>query len=233
MDGVESRDPSDRRGVLHDPGRHPARRTRGHASRLLLLAASDGPARADVQPDRRSSSSGARVGVSESTTKRWPGRRSWTRTPAAPRTSGSRPSLASSRSSTSCTALPRRAASLSGWTTVGVSFRSSRKPCRPASARSPATPTSICALAPTFRYLERELRLLVQEDILASDTAPPPELIERYGAGAQILAPVVLDGRMVGFVSVHNAQGPRRWSGEEIAAAESAARRVAAAEPKP
>ena len=86
--------------------------------------------------------------------------------------------------------------------------------------------------APTFRYLERELRPLVQEDILASDTAPPPELVERYGARAQILAPVVRDGRMVGFVSVHHAQGPRRWSGEEIAAAESAARRVAASGPK-
>jgi hypothetical protein len=86
--------------------------------------------------------------------------------------------------------------------------------------------------APTFRYLERELRPLVQEDILTSDIAPPPELVERYGARAQILAPIVRDGRMVGFVSVHHAHGPRRWSDDEIGAAEAAARRAATSGPE-
>ena len=80
--------------------------------------------------------------------------------------------------------------------------------------------------APTFQYLERELRPLIQEDIMASAVAPPPELVERYGARAQILVPVVRDGRMVGFVSVHESRGPRRWSHQEIAAAESVASRV-------
>jgi GAF domain-containing protein len=116
---------------------------------------------------------------------------------------------------------------------AGVAFRSSRKPCRPASARSRSTPRSICGRLRPFRYLERTLRPLVQEDILASDTAPLPEFVERYGARAQILAPVVREGRSIRFVSVHQAQESRRWSDEEIAAIESAARRVAVSELKP
>jgi hypothetical protein len=86
--------------------------------------------------------------------------------------------------------------------------------------------------APTFRYLERELRPQVQEDILVSDITPPPELVERYGVRAQISAPVVRDGRMAGFMSVHHAQGPRRWSDGEIAAAEAAAKRAATSGPE-
>ncbi len=96
-------------------------------------------------------------------------------------------------------------------------------------ARSIAGDSSIdLRAAPTFQYLERELRPLIQDDILDSDTAPPPELIARYGARAQMIAPVVCDGRMVGFVSVHYAEEPRHWTPEEIGAIESAATRVAA-----
>lgn len=96
-------------------------------------------------------------------------------------------------------------------------------------ARSIAGDSSIdLRAAPTFRFLERELRPLIQDDILDSDTAPPPDLIARYGARAQMLAPVVRDARMVGFVSVHESEGPRRWMPEEIGAIESAAGRVAA-----
>jgi hypothetical protein len=81
--------------------------------------------------------------------------------------------------------------------------------------------------APTFQYLERELCPLVQEDILASDIAPPPGLVERYGVRSQILAPVVQGGQMIGFISVHHSH-VRRWNVEEIAAVEFAASRLAA-----
>jgi GAF domain-containing protein len=95
--------------------------------------------------------------------------------------------------------------------------------------RSIAAETSIdLRSAPTFQYLERELRTLVQDDILASDVAPPPELVQRYGARAQLLAPVVERDRMIAFLSVHHAATPRAWTEAEVAAIEAAAVRVAA-----
>ena len=95
--------------------------------------------------------------------------------------------------------------------------------------RSIANDTTIdLRAAPTFEFLERERRPLVQEDLLDADPAPPPELIEHYGARAQMLAPVVVGDRLVGIVSIHYAPGPRSWSSEEIAALERAAERVEA-----
>ena len=72
--------------------------------------------------------------------------------------------------------------------------------------------------AATFKYLERTLQPLVQDDCLAAEDAAPPELIELYGVRAQMLAPIVKDGELAGIVSVHYAPGPREWNGEDIAA---------------
>jgi GAF domain-containing protein len=79
------------------------------------------------------------------------------------------------------------------------------------------------AASPTFEFLASEQALLIQSDLLAADPAPPPELIEHYGARAQMLAPIVRDGRLVGIVSVHYAPGPREWTDEDIAALGNAA----------
>lgn len=80
--------------------------------------------------------------------------------------------------------------------------------------------------AKTFQFLEREQRLLVQEDCLVDEPVTPAELIELYGVRAQMLAPLVRDGRLVGIVSVHHAGWPRRWTEAEIAAVEAAAERI-------
>jgi GAF domain-containing protein len=80
--------------------------------------------------------------------------------------------------------------------------------------------------AKTFQFLERERRLLVQSDCLVAEPAVPPELIELYGVRAQMLAPLVREGRLVGIVSVHHAGTPREWTDEEVAALEATAARV-------
>jgi GAF domain-containing protein len=82
------------------------------------------------------------------------------------------------------------------------------------------------AASPTFKSLESEQRLLVQADLLAADPAPPPQLIEFYGARAQMLAPVVREAELVGIVSVHYAPGPREWTDGEIGSLERATARV-------
>ena len=82
--------------------------------------------------------------------------------------------------------------------------------------------------APTFQQLDRTLDVLIQGDLLATDTPPPPELIAQYGARAQMLAPVVRDGRMVGFVSAHSGPDVRAWGETDVGAIRTAAARVEA-----
>ncbi len=73
----------------------------------------------------------------------------------------------------------------------------------------------------TFRWLEDEQRLLVQSDV-REEPSPPPELLEVYGVGSQMLSGLFADGRLVGIISVHHAATTREWSDEEIAALERA-----------
>lgn len=82
------------------------------------------------------------------------------------------------------------------------------------------------ARAPTYRYLEAERRILVQDDCAADDPPPPQELLDLYGVRAQMLAPIEREGRLAGIVSVHYAPGPREWSDEDVAALEEAAERI-------
>jgi maleate isomerase len=89
--------------------------------------------------------------------------------------------------------------------------------------RSIADDTSIDLRASaTFQSLERKRQLLIQTDLLAADPAPPAELIELYGARAQMLAPVVRNDALVGIVSVHYSPGPRTWTEGDVAALEEA-----------
>ena len=71
--------------------------------------------------------------------------------------------------------------------------------------------------APTVIWLDRERRLLVQPDLLLADPAPPPALIQVYGTTAQMLAPLVIDNALVGWISVHHNGGAREWKHDEIA----------------
>jgi maleate isomerase len=70
--------------------------------------------------------------------------------------------------------------------------------------------------AATVRWLERELRPLVQDDCSESEHQPPRELVELYGVRAQMLAPLVRDGRLVGWVSVHEIGSTRGWTDDDV-----------------
>ena len=80
----------------------------------------------------------------------------------------------------------------------------------------------------TARWVQRERRVLVQEDIAASPTAPVAQLVERFGARAQLLAPILGGEALLGLLSVHSGQ-QRSWSATDVAAAEQAAAAVVAA----
>ena len=52
-------------------------------------------------------------------------------------------------------------------------------------------------------------------------------MLETYGGlAAQIVTPVLSDGRLVAIISVHQLGAPRRWSPAEVDAATAAARRI-------
>ncbi|HKE81921.1 MAG TPA: GAF domain-containing protein [Solirubrobacteraceae bacterium] len=80
--------------------------------------------------------------------------------------------------------------------------------------------------AKTFQWLDRERRVLVQDELERADPAPPAELIQAYGAKAQMLAPVLEGERLAGIVSVHQSGGPRAWTDADVQAIEQAAQDV-------
>lgn len=79
--------------------------------------------------------------------------------------------------------------------------------------------------AKTMQYLLEHRSTLVQEDLLATDTPPPPELIAQYGARSQILCCSSEGDRLVAFVSAHN-RDPRVFTPGEIALAEATTARI-------
>lgn len=81
--------------------------------------------------------------------------------------------------------------------------------------------------APPVEYLRRERKILVHEDVkkASADSATPPELIDSYGLRAQILGPILRDGKLTGIVSVHDTMGPRRWTDADVSALQRAVKR--------
>ena len=80
----------------------------------------------------------------------------------------------------------------------------------------------------TYRWVERERRVLVQDDILASPLAPAPALTGEYRTLSQMLAPVFRGDRLVALVSVHHVGDVRHWTPDEIALVERAVEQLEA-----
>lgn len=76
--------------------------------------------------------------------------------------------------------------------------------------------------AATVVWLEKERKILVQEDFETGPTAPPKELIEIYGTLAQMLGPLIQDGKLIGWISVHSNVAPRHWASTDIDALQQA-----------
>ncbi|MCX4091846.1 GAF domain-containing protein [Nocardia sp. alder85J] len=76
----------------------------------------------------------------------------------------------------------------------------------------------------TVRWIEQHRTLLVQPDF-SVPPHPPQALLEVYGVGAQMLAPIVRDGVMVAWLSVHS-MAERPWSEADRAAVTAAAERI-------
>jgi maleate isomerase len=80
--------------------------------------------------------------------------------------------------------------------------------------------------AATGKWMEKNRKILAQDDISTADPRPPSELTTIYGAKAQMLAPVEENGALIGWVSVHYLPAPRKWTQEDVAAIGAAAGRI-------
>jgi maleate isomerase len=73
-------------------------------------------------------------------------------------------------------------------------------------------------------WLEKNRRVFVENDCLNTtpDVAPEKEVTGVYGIRSEMVAPVIRNDHLVGWVSVHNTRGPHQWTKSEIAAIEAA-----------
>jgi maleate isomerase len=76
---------------------------------------------------------------------------------------------------------------------------------------------------PTVQWLAAEQRTLVQNDVDSDGPPVSPELVASYGVQAQMLQPLVRDGQMFGWISVHEVGETRAWSDADLAAVTRAA----------
>lgn len=70
----------------------------------------------------------------------------------------------------------------------------------------------------TVQYLLRTHDVLIQGDCRTADPAPPAALIGAYGVRAQMLAPILREDRVLGWVSVHDCVRSRSWSESDVLA---------------
>ncbi len=109
-----------------------------------------------------------------------------------------------------------------------------------------AFPVTHEALAPGVGSLRRERTVDLRNQPVALEVAAGRQVIqddcaqafddpafhrmrETYGGlAAQIVTPVLSDGRVAGIVSLHQLGSPRHWTEEEIEACRAAATRVGA-----
>ncbi len=76
--------------------------------------------------------------------------------------------------------------------------------------------------AATYQRLQRTGELLIQDDLRDADPPAPRALVEQHRVLAQMLAPIVRRGEMVGTISVHQVGARRAWSDEDVAALRAA-----------
>jgi maleate isomerase len=78
----------------------------------------------------------------------------------------------------------------------------------------------------TVQWLEANRELLIQNDCANAAVKPPQALMGIYGVKAQMLAPLMAQDQVFGWLSVHYVVGTRTWNERDIAALQSAAAQV-------
>lgn len=64
----------------------------------------------------------------------------------------------------------------------------------------------------TYRHMQQNQETIVQNDCRVAEIKPPQSLIDYHHVLAQMLAPIVVEGKLRGAVSVHQQDHMRAWS---------------------
>lgn len=83
--------------------------------------------------------------------------------------------------------------------------------------------------AAAVKWLEKNRRVFVENDCLNTtpDVAPEIEVTGDFGIRSEMVAPIIRNDFLIGWVSAHNTRGPHKWTGDEIAAIRQACVSVA------
>jgi GAF domain-containing protein len=76
-------------------------------------------------------------------------------------------------------------------------------------------------------YLRRHRSILVQDEVIGADPAPPPALVEIHKVRAQMVGPIFDGDDLIGVLAVHQVDAPRVWSRSDLVAFEDAMAKVA------
>jgi GAF domain-containing protein len=80
---------------------------------------------------------------------------------------------------------------------------------------------------PVVLEVQRGVQVVQDDSARAYDDPAFLRMLEAYGGlAAQIVTPVMRDGRLEAIVSLHQLGEPRAWTAEEVSAASLAAERV-------
>ncbi|NYT44272.1 aspartate/glutamate racemase family protein [Alcaligenaceae bacterium] len=74
----------------------------------------------------------------------------------------------------------------------------------------------------TVQWLDKNRKMLIQEDCINTEVPAPKALVGVYGVKAQVLGPLVSQGQLSGWISVHHIPGTRPWTENDIAAMQHA-----------
>jgi GAF domain-containing protein len=82
---------------------------------------------------------------------------------------------------------------------------------------------------PVVLEVQRGVQVVQDDSARAFDDPAFLRMLEAYGGlAAQIVTPVMREGRLEAILSLHQLGAPREWTPEEVAAASRAAERVGA-----
>jgi GAF domain-containing protein len=80
---------------------------------------------------------------------------------------------------------------------------------------------------PVVREIQQGRQVVQDDSRAAFDDPAYQRMLETYGGlAAQVVTPVVVDGRLAAIVSVHHLGEPREWTADEVEACSRAAAQI-------
>lgn len=78
----------------------------------------------------------------------------------------------------------------------------------------------------TVKHLDQVRHILIHDDCASAEPAPPQALLDVYGVKAQMLAPLVREGKLAGWISAHYTRSTRHWKQRDVAFLKEAVSKV-------